>query len=94
MEILHKSSEQKGVFYIQPEQDILAEMTYFHSGEKEITIDHTEVKEALKGQGAGKLLVEAAVFMAREKGWSVVPVCPFAKSALQRNAEWHDVLSQ
>ena len=92
MNILHKNNDSKGAFYIQPEEIQLAEMTYYWSGERETTIDHTEVKEALKGQGAAKRLVEAAVIWARENKVKIVPVCPYAKSTLEKTVEWHDVL--
>lgn len=59
-----------------------------------MTIDHTEVSPQLKGQGAGKKLVERAVQHARDEGKKVVPQCTFAKSVIDQNPEFQDVLAE
>lgn len=69
-----------------------AEMTYSRAGETRIIIDHTGVPEALKGQGVGKKLVEAAVKDARAENFKIIPLCPFAKATLDRTPEWQDVV--
>lgn len=69
-----------------------AEMTYSRAGETRIIIDHTGVPEALKGQGVGKKLVEAAVNDARAENFKIIPLCPFAKATLDRTPEWQDVV--
>ncbi|MTD31438.1 GNAT family N-acetyltransferase [Planomicrobium sp. YIM 101495] len=58
-----------------------------------MTIDHTEVSPQLKGQGAGKKLVERAVQHARDEGKKVIPQCAFAKSVIEQNPEFQDVLA-
>lgn len=67
-------------------------MTYSKAGADTIIIDHTEVSEALKGQGAGKRLVTAAVEFAREKNIKIIPLCPFAKSVFEKVKDFQDVL--
>lgn len=59
-----------------------------------MTIDHTEVSDQLKGQGAGKKLVERAVEYARDEGKSVVPQCAFAHSVIEKTPEFQDVLKK
>lgn len=83
----------KGAFIIKGENARLAEMTYTKAGEHIIIIDHTEVTDALRGKGAGKQLVAAAVTFARENNLKIIPLCPFAKSVFDRTPEFHDVLS-
>lgn len=83
----------KGAFIIKGETSRLAEMTYSKAGEHLIIIDHTEVSDALRGKGAGKQLVAAAVTFARENNLKIIPLCPFAKSVFDRTPEFHDVLS-
>lgn len=92
MEILHKKSENKGAFYVQQDDHLLAEMTYVWAGNDKIIIDHTDVSESLKGQGVGKQLVGKAVEFAREKQIKIVPLCPFAKSVFDKTENYRDVL--
>jgi predicted GNAT family acetyltransferase len=92
MEILQKDDGQKGKFYIEREGSTVAEMTYVWAGADRIIIDHTEVGEALKGQGAGKQMVSRAVNFARKKGIKIIPLCPFARSVFDKVREYHDVL--
>lgn len=92
MEILHKDDGNKGAFFVKPEQDILAEMTYVWAGPDKIIIDHTEVNEKLKGMGIGKQMVAKAVDFAREKRIKIIPLCPFAKSVFEKVKEFNDVI--
>jgi predicted GNAT family acetyltransferase len=92
MEIKHKTDVLKGAFYIEENGRLLAEMTYVWAGSNKIIIDHTQVSDELKGQGAGKQLVNEAVEMAREKGIKILPLCPFAKSVFDKIKEFNDVL--
>lgn len=92
MEILQKETGEKGMFYIELDGKIVAEMTYVWAGTDRIIIDHTEVNEILKGKGAGKQLVSKAVDFAREKGIKIIPLCPFAKSVFDKVPEFGDVL--
>jgi uncharacterized protein len=92
MEILQKDNGERGIFYIEQENSIVAEMTYVWAGKDRIIIDHTEVGAVLKGKGAGKQLVSKAVDFAREKGIKIIPLCPFAKSVFDKVTEFNDVL--
>lgn len=92
MEIKHQETESKGAFYIEQEGEKLAEMTYSKAGTNRIIIDHTEVSDKLKGQGAGKAMVMKAVDYAREKNLQVLPLCPFAKAVFDKNKEIQDLL--
>ena len=71
---------------------IEAKMTFVFAGENKIIIDHTEVNSGHNGKGFGKKMVEKAVKFAREKGISILPLCPFAKSVFDKNPEFSDVL--
>lgn len=78
-------------FYLIAEGKRLGEMTYTRDADV-ITILHTRVDDSLRGQGAGKQLVEAAVHWARAEKLSIVPVCSYAKATLERDASYADVL--
>jgi predicted GNAT family acetyltransferase len=90
----HTANEHKGIFNIRREGKRLAEMTYSVAGNDKIIIDHTQVSDELRGQGAGLVLVEAAVNWARSMGYSIIPLCPFAKATLQKHPEWQDVVAK
>jgi predicted GNAT family acetyltransferase len=93
MVIQHKQLQGKGMFYVGQDGAIAAEMVYSMSGNKMI-IEHTEVDDSLSGKGVGKQLVFTAVEYARTHDLKIVPLCPFAKSVLDKVEEWHDVLAQ
>lgn len=92
MEIQQKDDIKKGAFFIEQNGEIVAEMTYVWTGKTGIIIDHTNVDEKLKGQGAGKQMVTEAVEFAREKGLKILPLCPFAKSVFDKEIAFRDVL--
>jgi hypothetical protein len=92
MEIQHIDNGERGAFFIEQEGALLAEMTYVWAAKDRIIIDHTEVNDRLKGKGAGKQMVSKAVDFAREKGISIIPLCPFAKSVFDKTPEFRDVL--
>ena len=64
----------KGAFLIKENNQRLAEMTYSKAGDNKIIIDHTEVSDSLRGKGAGKQLVSAAVSYAREKKIKILQI--------------------
>lgn len=92
MKIQHKDDGKKGAFFIEQHGEIVAEMTYVWTGKTSIIIDHTQVDEKLKGQGAGKKLVIKAIEFAREKHLKIIPICTFAKSIFDKEITFSDVL--
>jgi uncharacterized protein len=93
LEIRHLPRPTGGAFVVERDAKRLAEMTYVRAGEHRLIIDHTFVDEALRGEGAGLQLLEAAVAWARAEALKVFPVCPFAKSMFERHASLRDVLA-
>ena len=92
MEVKQRESGDDGAFFIEQNGREVADLTYFWDGDKRIVLAHSEVAEELRGQGAGKQLVAAAVEFARERGITLVPICPYAKSVIERVPEYQDVL--
>ena len=93
MEINRDEHGKKGAFYIERDGEWVAEMTYVRTGENEITIDHTEVDESLRGEGIGEKLVEEGVKFARENNLRVIATCPFTRKVINENPAYHDVLA-
>ncbi len=84
----------KGRYFLRGPDGAEAEMTFSKAGEHMFIIDHTEVPEALRGRSIGNALVARAVADAREKGFKIFPLCPFAAAQFRRHAEYQDVLSR
>jgi uncharacterized protein len=91
-EIRFEDRGSKGRYFIRTAAGEEAETTFTKIGEQQIIIDHTEVPDAFRGQGAGLRLVTRAVEDARAAGKTVIPLCPFAAAQFRRHPEWADVL--
>ena len=91
-EIKHHNNEKNGVFEIWYEGEKAGEMTYTWAGDDKLIIDHTEVDPAFGGKGLAKQLVLAGANYARENGKKVKPLCTYAKSVFDRNADLQDLL--
>lgn len=94
MHIQQEQAGTKGSFYYEAEGNRLAEMTFTMAGERRMIIDHTEVSDVLRGKGAGKHLVAAAVQYARKNQIKILPLCPFAKLVFDKTEAYRDVLDQ
>ncbi len=90
MLILQTETNGKGAFYIEENGKRTAEMTYYILHSK-MVIDHTEVDEKLRDQNVGTQLVDQGVAYAREKGFKIIPLCPFVKSLFAKDDKYDDV---
>jgi uncharacterized protein len=64
----------------------LAQLVYRLRGDR-LVIIHTEVPAALSSRGIGGVLAAAAVDRAARQGLTIVPLCPFARSWLERHPD-------
>jgi predicted GNAT family acetyltransferase len=64
----------------------LAELVYERHGDQLVLL-HTEVPEALGGQGIGGLLVRAALEAAKRDGSAIVAECNFARTWLSKHPD-------
>lgn len=58
-----------------------------------LVFTHTEVPEALEGQGVASRLVKGALEDARARGLKVVPLCAFVAAYFERHPEEQDLLA-
>jgi hypothetical protein len=92
MEIKHEHFITKGDFFVLDNHDRkVAVMTYIMVNDNTMLIEHTIVGEELAGHGIGRKLVDAGVQFAREKGYKIIPQCPYAASVFQKTPEFADV---
>ena len=94
MPIELEETGSKGRYVLRSPSGELDELTFTKVGEHRVIIDHTDVPDAFRGQGAGLRLVSRAVEDARAAGKTIIPLCPFANAQFRRHGEWADVLER
>lgn len=94
MTVEHRKTNNGGIFYVELENEIAAEMIYHFTSENKMIIEHTEVDQSLRGQNVGVELVHAGVEYARHHGMKIIPLCTFANKILSKKVEWQDVLER
>lgn len=93
MLIQHKQVGKKGLFYVEEDGKLVAEMVYNMPSENKMIIEHTEVDDSLSGKGVGGQLVHTAVEYARSHNIKIIPLCTFTKSVIDKKKEYQDVLA-
>lgn len=58
-----------------------------------LVFTHTEVPQALEGQGVASRLIKAALADARRQDLKVVPLCEFVATYIERHPEEQDLLA-
>jgi len=58
-----------------------------------VTVTHTEVPAALRGQGMGAKLSAAVLDHIRSQGLKVVPRCGYFAGFIRDHPEYHDLLA-
>ena len=91
--VQHQEADSKGSVYIVNGNVRVAEMNYSRTNATLIIIDHTDVDESLRGQGAGRQLLDALVAWARSTHTKVLPLCPFSKAQFVKDPTIRDVLN-
>jgi predicted GNAT family acetyltransferase len=70
-----------------------AHMTYRRLDPTTISIDHTLVPNAYRGQGIAAQLVKRGIEDARKNGDKIVPTCSYVAAQFKRHPEWADLLA-
>lgn len=83
--------EAKDLFYIGNDEAHPEGQIQYTIEDGVLILWHTEVKDSLKGQGAGSALVAYAVNVARRDHLKVSPVCSYALSQFEKKPEYGDV---
>ncbi len=58
----------------------------------QIFLVHTEVARQIQGSGIGNKIVKESLDIVRQKGYQLVPLCPFVVAYLKRHPEYHDLI--
>ena len=72
--------------------DSTAFVEYRRAAER-IVLVHTEVPDALSGQGVGSKLVRGTLDAVRAEGLKVVPRCEFVAAHIERHPEYRDMVA-
>lgn len=90
-DIQQKEDDGKGMFYIEKDGDIIAELTYTLQDNKIMTLDHTETNPKFEGEGLASSLVKHSVDYAREKDIRIDPLCRYAAAQFERHEDYREV---
>jgi predicted GNAT family acetyltransferase len=69
-----------------------AYITYRQRDDHVLELDHTYVPASSRGGGIASQLTARALEYARERGYRVVPSCPFVAAYIDRHPEYRDLL--
>jgi predicted GNAT family acetyltransferase len=81
-------------FEARDEADALAGVLTYQLTGAIIAYTHTKVDPDFEHQGVGSALARAAMDDARDKGRTVVPICPFLTEWLDRHPEYEKLVAR
>lgn len=73
--------------------DLTAVMYRYYSDDS-IVITHTKVPDELTGQGLAGHMAKNVLDESRQRGLSVVPVCPYLAAYIERHPEYQDMVKK
>lgn len=83
-------NEEKRRFEAQVGEHTAVMNRYYSGGN--LVITHTGVPDELSGQGLASHMAKSVLDGARQRGQSVVPICPFVASYIERHPEYQDLV--
>lgn len=90
---LTRTVEHNAIRYTAPDGAILAEITFPERGEGIVTIDHTFVDPALRGQGMAGTLMDACVHELERTERRAHPTCSYAVAWFEKHPEWQHLFA-
>ena len=89
--VKQKENEGKGMFFIEGDNGIIAELTYTKEDNGILTLDHTETVPEMTGKGFASKLVKHSVNYARENDFKIDPICEYAAKQFERHESYQEV---
>jgi len=80
----YEDTECGGQFRLTVDGLNVGYVTFVKLSENMIDLNHTVVKKEYEGRGYGKILVNAVLDMAKEKGLIVIPSCSYAEHLMKK----------
>lgn len=84
--------EEKGLIWIGDRNRPDAYLSYTVDYHNQMAIRHTVVQKELEGQGIAKLLTEKAIEVARREGYTIDPICSYARHYFRKYPEHKDLV--
>lgn len=91
MEITHENNAEGGFFLAKEDNKRMGFLSYEWASDTEFAILHTVVEEAFQGKGVARALLNSAVDFARENGFKIQPLCPYAQKVFGRDSSYDDI---
>lgn len=88
----HEVAGGKGRYFIRHPTGV-SELTYSITSPILVIADHTQVATGYEGQGVGLVLLKRLLADARDRGFRIVPLCPFVNAQRRRHPEWADLFA-
>lgn len=93
MILKHQENSHKGAFYLEEEEELIAEIKYSFAGSDKIILDRILVYTKVIDQNElTKLLLDTLITYTRKKNIRVVPLCKIAKSLIDQYRSHQDIL--
>jgi predicted GNAT family acetyltransferase len=89
VEAVHDEAQSR--YELKREGRVVALARYHREGEA-VVFTHTEVDQALEGQGLGSRLAGYALDDVRRRGWKAVPQCSFIAGYIARHEKEYGAL--
>jgi len=80
-------------YELRVDGELAGQLVYRSDGARR-TLVHTEIAPAFEGHGLGSHLAAGALDDARQRGFTVVPLCPFVTAYLRHHPEQLDVVEE
>lgn len=82
--------EERGTIELRVDSDVA--LLQFTLKQDVMSVTHTEVPPAFRGRKIGDALATAALDLARGRGWTVRPYCPFVGAYVERHPDYRDLI--
>ncbi len=93
MVLKHYENGHKGTFYLEEGAELIAEINYSFAGADKMILDRTIIYNKLVDQNElTKLLLDTLIDYSRKKNIRVIPLCNIAKSLIDQDISYQDVL--
>jgi predicted GNAT family acetyltransferase/uncharacterized Fe-S cluster protein YjdI len=66
----------------------------YKKSKNKIYLIHTDVPAALEGRGMGSRIVLQALVNIRQRGLTLVPLCPFVAKYLKKHPHWNELVKK
>ena len=91
LDIQQKETEGKGMFFIEKDGEMVAQLTYTLDDNNVMTLDHTETEPEETGKGLASGLVKHSVEYARKNNLKIDPLCEYAAAQFKRHESYQEV---